>query len=219
MPGGGLWSGEEIQQSTGTVNVSSLTNGSHSYTYSYTSAKGCVHRKTTSIHNAIIPDIVLETTGDICNGAQQEIISNIKDQGNYTWEKLDENENFIAIKSGADIAVVSVSDAGTYRLKVDKLLCSRTSAPIMIGLKADSLFVPNVITPNSDHMNDKFMAVGNTEILSTEIFNRYGDKVYESSANQPWRGNVSGGVYFWIIHYTDCAGKIRKAKGNVHVIK
>ena len=68
-------------------------------------------------------------------------------------------------------------------------------------------------------MNDEFMAVGNTEILSTEIFNRYGDKVYESSTNQPWRGNVSGGVYFWIIHYTDCAGKIRKAKGNVHVIK
>ncbi|HZB15488.1 MAG TPA: gliding motility-associated C-terminal domain-containing protein [Chryseolinea sp.] len=218
-PVGGLWSGEEIHQSTGTVNVLRLTNGSHSYTYSYTSSKGCVHSDSTRIDKAIIPDIVLETSGDICSGAQQEIISNVKDRGNYTWEKLDEDEHFIAIKSGADISTVSVSEAGTYRLKIDKLLCSATSDPITIGLKVDSLFVPNVITPNSDYMNDEFMVIGNTEILSTEIFNRYGDKIYESSTNQPWRGNVSGGVYFWIIHYTDCGGKIRNAKGNVHVVK
>jgi hypothetical protein len=77
-----------------------------------------------------------------------------------------------------------------------KMLTRMESEAIAIDNKTDSLFVPNVITPNGDLRNDEFQAVGSVEIFSTQIYNRYGEQVYESVANQPWRGDVSGGVYF-----------------------
>lgn len=78
----------------------------------------------------------------------------------------------------------------------------------------DSLgIVPNVITPNGDNMNDtyKISGVSNPcwDVMSVEIFNRWGILIYESDDPEfEWDGkNKSGaevpaGTYFVLVHGT-----------------
>lgn len=68
---------------------------------------------------------------------------------------------------------------------------------------ADPIIVPNVFTPNGDNLND-FLIFKNLEyygIASLVIFNRWGNKIYESGNYQnDWDGeNVVNGVYFYIL--------------------
>jgi gliding motility-associated-like protein len=59
-------------------------------------------------------------------------------------------------------------------------------------------FVPNAFTPDGDGSNDIFGAVGpQTDAFLLQIFNRWGEMVYESKqVDQRWTGNHQGGEYF-----------------------
>ena len=78
-------------------------------------------------------------------------------------------------------------------------------------------FIPNSFTPNEDDHNETFYVHGadQGEIESLVIFNRWGEKVYETNNNTPWGGkNCQIGVYSYSVrthnqHYT----------GVVHLVK
>ncbi|MEK7257443.1 MAG: gliding motility-associated C-terminal domain-containing protein, partial [Bacteroidota bacterium] len=64
--------------------------------------------------------------------------------------------------------------------------------------------VPNIFTPNNDGVNDTFSVVtpGGEQVLSMEIWNRWGQKVYEGT--EPWNGKQDGkeaasDVYVYVI--------------------
>lgn len=84
-------------------------------------------------------------------------------------------------------------------------------------------FIPNVITPNGDGKNDRFVIKGLQKFSKTEIviFNRYGDHVYENQQYEnDWsaQGQVAG-TYFYVLKGTDSDGKIHEFKGWIQVIK
>jgi gliding motility-associated-like protein len=80
-----------------------------------------------------------------------------------------------------------------------------------------TVFVPNIITPNNDNINDKFKLgyleypgldpMGFMELYEIKIYNRWGKLIFES--NSPvniWNGEIdsddaSEGVYYYIINY------------------
>lgn len=69
-----------------------------------------------------------------------------------------------------------------------------------------SLIIPNVITPNGDGTNEKFVIEGLIPNTSVTIFNRWGNKVFETdSYDNQWSGmdmrglQVSDGEYFYVI--------------------
>lgn len=70
--------------------------------------------------------------------------------------------------------------------------------------------MPNIITPNGDNIND-VIDFGNYPFssLSVTIFNRWGEKVYESvDPKNVWSPNVNDGVYFYTLQYRiDCAAE------------
>jgi len=72
--------------------------------------------------------------------------------------------------------------------------------PIVIETKP--LIIPNVITPNNDGINDKFV-IKNSENwkIQLTIFNRWGNKVYENNIyHNDWDGsNLPAGVYFYFL--------------------
>ena len=88
----------------------------------------------------------------------------------------------------------------------------------------DTLFVPNVFTPNGDGKNDYFeiMGVDNPciNVNKLMIFNRWGLKVFEADENQlRWDGTANGkklteGVYFYILE-----GKELEKSGSVTLLK
>ncbi|SHJ02843.1 gliding motility-associated C-terminal domain-containing protein [Hymenobacter daecheongensis DSM 21074] len=122
--------------------------------------------------------------------------------------------------------VVAVDSAGT------------ASAPSNIACKDNcQLFLmPNIFTPNADGKNDKLRPKIYSPIRSTkfQVFNRWGVKIYESSADPliNWDGGgptgesskgpkVTEGVYYYLaeVEFADLAGTKRTYKGWVEITR
>lgn len=87
----------------------------------------------------------------------------------------------------------------------------------------EQFFVPNSFTPNGDGINDLFMAKANFEPSTFEmsIFSRTGDMVFKSrNMNIGWDGDKHpGGMYNYMIRYTNTQGKVLVKKGQVMMLK
>ena len=87
--------------------------------------------------------------------------------------------------------------------------------------------VPTGFTPNGDGINDYFkpLAVGYRGLKYFRVFNRWGERVFNStSLEQGWDGTYNNaqadmGVYYWEISYTDRFGKDGFQKGDVTLIR
>lgn len=84
-------------------------------------------------------------------------------------------------------------------------------------------FIPNVITPNNDGKNDRFVIQGLQKFATNEIviMNRYGDHVYERrNYDNNWNADgLVGGTYFYVLKGTDSSGQMQEFKGWIQVIK
>jgi gliding motility-associated-like protein len=76
--------------------------------------------------------------------------------------------------------------------------------------------IPNSFTPNFDGNNDEFRINGTSfEITSINIFNRWGQVIFNASNNLPWDGRLSSGekspegTYYYLIKF-----KAFKPNGN-----
>lgn len=87
-------------------------------------------------------------------------------------------------------------------------------------------WLPNVFSPNADGNNDNLFVRGkHIEEISWSIFNRWGEKVFETTnPNSGWNGThqgerVNNGVYAYRLHvlYTD--GKEEDLSGNVTLVR
>ena len=93
--------------------------------------------------------------------------------------------------------------------------------------------VPNVFSPNGDNINDYFNIFTDRSIESIDllqIFDRWGDLVYESKNFAPngisgaWNGEVNGqkalpAVYVYLFLFRDKTGKHFKASGNLTLLR
>lgn len=70
-------------------------------------------------------------------------------------------------------------------------------------LDNDSIIIPNIITPNRDGVNDIFQL--NFPVVSTEIYNRWGQQIFISKNDAFWDGRTTSGnevpegTYYYII--------------------
>jgi len=98
-----------------------------------------------------------------------------------------------------------------------------------ITIEAFSVEIPKVVTPNGDGKNDDFtpMTDGFTGINShnMSIFNRWGEKVWESNDfNSGWDAKQNGkyvteGTYFWVLEVFYGTDDVKKIyKGTVTVL-
>jgi len=107
----------------------------------------------------------------------------------------------------------------------DKLTIGVISKPI--------IHIPNIFTPNGDNINDNFTITtgsGISEILTIEIFDRWGNKVFIKE-NVPlpgtdvsWNGTYNGsslmsGVYVYHIHVMTSNGVSHHISGDLTLIR
>jgi len=94
-------------------------------------------------------------------------------------------------------------------------------------LLPDLLLIPTAFSPNSDGLNDIFRPLNkNLSKIAFQIFDRWGEKVYETDQlGEGWDGTFKGvkqglGVYVWRAEYQLTGStKSLSASGNVTLVK
>ena len=88
------------------------------------------------------------------------------------------------------------------------------------------IYVPNTFTPDGDRYNNVFeVSVVGIEILNVQIFNRWGQLIFEDDNPRfKWDGTYKGkyvndGTYTYKINYTTNSGRTDALVGHVNVIK
>lgn len=112
---------------------------------------------------------------------------------------------------------LTVTDAGG---------CSATGN-ITVNVRTDKpFFIPNVFTPNKDLQNDLFQVYANgTVFFHISIFNRWGEKVYESyNITDGWDGTYQGkdayaGIYTYVIEMNFLDSETRKYIGSFTLLR
>jgi gliding motility-associated-like protein len=116
----------------------------------------------------------------------------------------------------------------TTRSCVLFLLIVFASVSMRAQLK-DSLFVPNIFTPNGDGLNDMFKPVfsfeGKIQSYHLEIYDRFGLRLLETSKyNLSWDGRTNSGLpcpdgtYFYVIQLTLNSTKFEH-KGFIQLVR
>jgi len=130
----------------------------------------------------------------------------------YLWQDNSINPTFSVLQQGIYWSEVTVDN------------CTGSDT-VFVDFEDCEVFVemPNVFTPNGDGINDLFTPLSTIGIISmnTKIYNRWGNKVFET--DEPlinWNANdVSDGVYFWIVQYTDVNGASKGLSGYVNKLE
>jgi len=120
-------------------------------------------------------------------------------------------------------------DSVRYKLVVTDIAGCADSSFITVRVfrTNPSVFVPTAFTPNNDGLNDKIypIAVGIQQIKYFSIFNRWGQRVFNTTADRAgWDGRINGtlqasGVYVWMVSAIDYTGVPIFLKGTVALIR
>ncbi|GAB3835928.1 hypothetical protein GCM10028821_33450 [Hymenobacter jeollabukensis] len=117
---------------------------------------------------------------------------------------------------GSTAPTLTVTEPGTYALTVTSLCDTRT---VSRRVRYQScLLLPNVITPNGDGRNDRFVVPGLTKgAWELSIFNRWGREVYRTvDYRHDWGAGVAPGVYFYLLRQGSVSykGQLEVAPGG-----
>ncbi len=116
-------------------------------------------------------------------------------------------------------------NAGTYSVALivtNDYQCKDTLIKTITVASDFAVYVPNTFSPNQDNKNEIFNAVTRgVNKYSLQIFNRWGQKVFESNdLNNGWDGTFKGqvcqsGVYGWKISASSYDGMLKELTGQV----
>lgn len=88
------------------------------------------------------------------------------------------------------------------------------------------VYIPNTFTPEGDEFNGVFFAKGgNVRDFEMQIFNRWGQLIFESNdMNIGWDGTYNGatcqdGTYSWKVKYNDLRGQEHKHVGHINLLR
>ena len=168
---------------------------------------------------------------DMGEEAQLKVISNLSGVS-YVWSPTaDLNNpsipNPIARPFVSTFYAVAVTD-GKGCVKYD-------TAYVEVNInREDNIFIPNTFTPNNDGPNDIFrirsLNPGLANINSFEIFDRFGEKVYEAYDCEPetatcgWDGSfryqkAEMGLYIWMAELEFVDGVTLRRRGGVTLLR
>jgi gliding motility-associated-like protein len=175
----------------------------------------CSSRDTILINYNLKPVFSLGSDFSICSGQAIILKPTIQNEKsvNYLWQDGSSNPTYNVVAPGVYNLTLS-NDCGS---KTDSIVAMRGAC---------KLYVPNAFTPNGDGLNDVFKASYGENItkFKMEIYNRWGQKVFESNdMTKGWDGtyqqNMLKGVFVWIIKYDSVDLKNQIMKGTVVLIR
>ena len=164
--------------------------------------------------------LLAQETYNDCNNLQPQNYQVEYDANKiYNWQI---SNGDILSNSGNSVTIKWPDSLGTYIISVytTRFGCEGDTSyheVIIEDCPYLQIFVPNSFTPNEDNHNETFYVHGadGDEIESMIIYNRWGEKIYETTSNEPWDGkDCQIGIYTYSIrthnqHYTGQINLIR----------
>ncbi len=198
-----------------------LINGNYestagTYSSTFTSVNGCDSISTTTLSVISVSAINLGYDTTLCVG--ETLLLNVATpNASYLWQDNSTNADY------------TVTQQGMYWAQVDVSNCSKADT-IQVDYETTNcncfLFAPNVFTPNNDGNNDRFNAFANCTIFDIHItiFNRWGEKVFDTYNENGWDGTYQGhtapaGVYVYRITYRLSRSNFTNIHGTVTLIR
>jgi len=174
-------------------------------------SNGCSSEDSTSVTVLNNDLLFLGNDTTICGESSISFKSNISNSS-YLWQ------------NGSTSFEYSTSDSGLITLSIINQ-CGTTSDSLVLKTEDCncSVLLPTVFTPNNDFINDEFTPRISCELetYSVEIYNRWGDKVFQSTQQKrAWDGTNDGnklkdGVYFYVLKYNVLNAEIQTQKGSI----
>ena len=179
------------------------------------------------------PDRILTTTRRIFLGEEIPIELNSNCGINFRWSP---DSNVVEATDMEPIITPSVAGTQTYTVQIQDAESSCVAQDSLVvqvidpeDLDCSQVFLPKAFTPNGigPAANETFgisnpFAIG--ELLSFEIYDRYGARMYQTTdAFGRWDGNFKGdpvepGVVIWRVVYR-CEGEEEVTSGSVVVLR
>jgi len=219
--------------SNGTPNYSySWNNGQSSqtatglapgtYTATVTDASGCTQIQTASITQIPGPAVTANASPNtVISGSSSALIAT--GGGTYVWSPS-------ASLSDPNISnpTATPSQTTAYCVVVtDNNGCQDSACiTITVDIPCGTIYIPNAFSPNNDLENDLECVFGNCiEIFHIAIYNRWGEKVFESSSQALcWDGTHKGkplnsAVFDYYMDAVLTTGEKIRKKGNISLIR
>jgi gliding motility-associated-like protein len=121
------------------------------------------------------------------------------------------------------------SDYGEYNISLvcrNQYGCSDTSYKRIDIKPVFTFYIPNAFTPSEDGRNEIFFGKGtNYTSVTMQIFNRWGQKIYEETSQNPvWNGKLNGqdcqiDVYVYQFFVTDIFGIVHVYSGRIALVR
>lgn len=205
------------------------------YTAQFSYGDGCIAEAQTTV--TVVPGFSLsiqsDPPGDTLDlGRPLTLTAGISPSANlsqfkFTWT----NELGQVIGAEQTLALPSLNDDdGFVRISVSVVApsgCRQTATRVFVLVQPVVGF-PNAFTPDGDGVNDSFGPValqGRIAVERMQVFNRWGQKVYESEDPQArWNGLVDGkpapsDLYFYFVKWVRGDGALQIAKGEVLLLR
>jgi len=140
--------------------------------------------------------------------------------GNILYDQKSNN----AVLKTDNAKNINVRAIVNFNCKIDTLNANFT---LIVCPKCNTIFVPNAFSPNKDGINDNFQILAGCDIAFYDltIFNRWGEKIYESNQlKDAWDGTYKKspcqeGAYLYKITYKFKNGSTSYKNGTVTLLK
>ncbi len=177
---------------------------------------GCSSKKQ-DIPIEVLTAPLIELGPDLCESPGVELDASFPG-AEYQWQ------------DGNDESIFSVEQSGLYTVEVANQ-CGVFMDSVWVYIDGCQFKFATVFSPNGDGLHDRFGPIdycinNRVKNIKFRIFNRWGNKIYESSQlDQTWDGRFRGkevgtGVYVWFLeYYSEVCDQWFFKKGNVSLIK
>jgi gliding motility-associated-like protein len=205
-----------VDNQTGDINLNTSLAGNYLITYTIPAANGC-NQFTTVAAVQVLPGPQVDISSSVTINQFQSATLIANGNGLFTWNNGVENDSI----------TVKPEESTEYCVTSTLNSCVDTACTMVyFELDCGEVYIPNAFSPNSDSNNDLQCVLGNCiETMNFVIYNRWGEKIFESSSqNNCWDGTYKGkmcnnGVYVYRLDATLKNKEFITKQGNINLIR
>lgn len=177
-------------------------------------AAGCKARDSVYVRPVSPPSVYIDSLFYICGSQEVPVFGVVSDSiASLLWQPVGSVTDTIFVSTGGTYTLIATNDCGSDTASTQVIQIPEVNVDAM----------PNAFTPNGDGVNDAYDVDGlfyNVQSFHVDIYNRWGTRVYKSDDPQiNWSAkNLSDGVYFLAIVYTDCNNELKELAHSVTII-